>query len=71
MFKQDVSVFVFEKKIADKIHKPGRREKVAEVLRKEVSQLSRLKHPKILKVIHPLEETKYVFVANLIIYFDI
>ncbi|KAL4235552.1 hypothetical protein ACF0H5_003948 [Mactra antiquata] len=53
---KEVSVFFFEKKIADKLHKPRRREVVSEILRREVHQLSKLKHPKILTVVHPLEE---------------
>ena len=57
---QEVSIFLFEKRMADKLHKPGRREKVAEILRKEVKQMSRLKHPKILRLMHPLEECKWV-----------
>ncbi|ELU03321.1 hypothetical protein CAPTEDRAFT_29504, partial [Capitella teleta] len=52
----EVSVFLFEKKIADKLHKPKRREIVTEILRKEIKQLTRLKHPKILKVLHAIEE---------------
>jgi SCY1-like protein 2 len=52
----DVSVFVFEKRIADKLHKPRRKEIVSEMLRKDVQHLSRLKHSKILRVIHSLEE---------------
>ena len=55
---QEVAIFIFEKRIADKLHKPKRREIVTEMLRKEVKHLSRLKHPKILKVIHPVEECK-------------
>ena len=49
---------MFEKKIADKIHKPRRREIVTEILKKEVKFLTRFKHPKLLKVIHQLEECK-------------
>ncbi|GFO05051.1 scy1-like protein 2 [Plakobranchus ocellatus] len=52
----EASVFVFEKKIADKLHKPRRREVVAETLRKDVWYLEKLKHPKILTVLHGLEE---------------
>ena len=51
---------MFEKKIADKIHKPRRREIVTEILKKEVKFLTRFKHPKLLKVIHQLEECKWV-----------
>ena len=51
---------MFEKKIADKIHKPRRKEIVTEILKKEVKFLTRFKHPKLLKVIHQLEECKSV-----------
>ncbi|KAJ8306333.1 hypothetical protein KUTeg_016878 [Tegillarca granosa] len=54
----EASVFIFEKKIADKLHKPRRRETVSEILRKDVQYLQKIKHPKILTVIHPLEETR-------------
>ncbi|XP_041357595.1 SCY1-like protein 2 [Gigantopelta aegis] len=54
--KKEASVFIFDKKIADKLHKPRRRETVSEILRKEVHHLSRIKHPKILTVFHGLEE---------------
>ena len=53
---QDASVFIFEKRIADKLHKPRRRETVAEILRREVQQLQRIKHPKVLQVLHSVEE---------------
>ena len=49
-------MFFFEKKIADKLHKPRRREIVSEMLRREVSLMEKMNHPKILTVIHPLEE---------------
>ncbi|XP_012938945.1 SCY1-like protein 2, partial [Aplysia californica] len=54
--KKEACVFVFEKRIADKLHKPRRREVVAETLRKDVSYLQQLKHPKILGVLHGIEE---------------
>ncbi|WAR22869.1 SCYL2-like protein, partial [Mya arenaria] len=53
---KEVSVFFFERKIADKIHKPRRREIVSEIMRREVQHLLELKHPRILNIIHPLEE---------------
>jgi len=55
---KEASVFVFEKKIAEKLHKPRRREAVTDILRNEVSFTSRLKHSSVLRVIHPLEESK-------------
>jgi len=49
-FLQEVSIFVFEKKTAEKLHKPKRKETVAEILRGSVRQLERFRHPKILQV---------------------
>ncbi|KAK7474281.1 hypothetical protein BaRGS_00034473, partial [Batillaria attramentaria] len=53
---REASVFLFEKKIADKLHKPRRREIVADVLRKGIWHLERLKHPQILSLLHGVEE---------------
>ncbi|XP_043218587.1 SCY1-like protein 2, partial [Amphibalanus amphitrite] len=53
---KEVSIFVFEKKIAEKLHKPKRRETVTELLRAGVKQLERYRHPRILQVVHPVEE---------------
>ncbi|KAL1130482.1 hypothetical protein AAG570_011730 [Ranatra chinensis] len=54
---QEVSVFVFEKKCAEKLHKPKRKETVTELLRGSVRQLERFRHPKILQVVHSVEES--------------
>ena len=51
-------MFLFEKRVADKLHKPRRREVVTELLRREAAMLARLKHPRILRLLHPLEESK-------------
>ena len=56
--RQEASLFLFEKRIADKLHKPKRREIVTDILRRDVTNLQRLKHPKILRVLHSLEECK-------------
>ncbi|ESO87504.1 hypothetical protein LOTGIDRAFT_127669 [Lottia gigantea] len=53
---KEASVFWFEKKVADKLHKPRRRETVSEILRKDVTQLSRIRHPKIISIQHGVEE---------------
>ncbi|ODN01826.1 SCY1-like protein 2 [Orchesella cincta] len=47
---QEVSIFVFEKKTAEKLHKPKRKETITEILRSSVKQLERFRHPKILQV---------------------
>lgn len=48
---QEVSIFLFEKRSAEKLHKPKRKETVTEILRGGVRQLERFRHPKILQVI--------------------
>ncbi|CAG9821532.1 unnamed protein product [Phaedon cochleariae] len=53
---QECSVFLFEKRCAEKLHKPKRKETVTEILRSSVRQLERFRHPKILNVLHPIEE---------------
>ncbi|XP_037085326.1 SCY1-like protein 2 isoform X2 [Pollicipes pollicipes] len=53
---KEVSIFVFEKKSAEKLYKPKRREAVTELLRAGIRQLERLRHPRILQVMHPVEE---------------
>lgn len=47
---------MFEKRSAEKLHKPKRKETVTEILRSSVRQLERFRHPKILHVLHPIEE---------------
>ena len=54
---QDASVFVLEKKSLDRFNKKDR-ESILETLRKSITQLTRLRHPNILKVEHPLEESR-------------
>ncbi|XP_060082197.1 SCY1-like protein 2 [Ylistrum balloti] len=55
--KKEASVCIFEKKIADKLHKPRRRETVTEILRQGVQLLEKFKHPRLLGILHPLEES--------------
>lgn len=49
-------MFLFEKRCAEKLHKPKRKETVTELLRASVRQLERFRHPKILHVLHSIEE---------------
>ncbi|CAL8102037.1 unnamed protein product [Orchesella dallaii] len=53
---KEVSIFVFEKKTAEKLHKPKRKETITEILRSSVKQLERFRHPKILQVVYSVEE---------------
>ncbi|XP_069132809.1 SCY1-like protein 2 isoform X2 [Argopecten irradians] len=55
--KQEAAVFVFDKKSLEKY---SRRDKeiIIESLKKGVSQLTRLRHPKVLSILAPLEESR-------------
>ncbi|XP_035205202.1 SCY1-like protein 2 [Stegodyphus dumicola] len=55
--KREAAVFCFEKRCAEKLHKPKRRETITEILRFSVRQLDRFKHPKMLTLYHPIEES--------------
>uniref|UniRef100_A0A336MKF9 CSON002411 protein n=1 Tax=Culicoides sonorensis TaxID=179676 RepID=A0A336MKF9_CULSO len=52
----ECSVFLFEKRVAEKLHKPKRKETISEILRASVKQLERFRHPKILQILHTVEE---------------
>ncbi|XP_054739148.1 SCY1-like protein 2 [Anastrepha obliqua] len=55
--KQEVSVFVFEKKMLERWSKDDR-ETMLETLRRGVQQLTKIRHPHVLTVQHPLEESR-------------
>ncbi|KAI1296515.1 SCY1-like protein 2 [Halotydeus destructor] len=55
--KEEASLFLFEKRLLDKYSK-REREVIIELLKKGVAQLTRLRHPGILTVQHPLEESR-------------
>lgn len=55
--KQEASIFVFEKRQLEKYNKQDR-ELVLEVLKRGVTQLTKIRHPRILTVQHPLEESR-------------
>ncbi|XP_034487281.1 SCY1-like protein 2 [Drosophila innubila] len=55
--KQEVSVFVFEKKCLERWSKDDR-ETMLETLRRGVQQLTKIRHPHVLTVQHPLEESR-------------
>ncbi len=50
-------MFFFDKRIAEKLHKPKRKETIAEILRFSVRQLDRFRHPKMLTLLHSVEES--------------
>lgn len=52
-----MSIFFYDKRIADKLHKPKRKETIAEILRFSVRQLDRFRHPRILAILHSVEES--------------
>lgn len=56
--KQLYSVFVFDKTQLDCLQNKSERERVLEHLKKGVTQLTRLRHPSVLIVHHPIEESR-------------
>ncbi|ELK10343.1 SCY1-like protein 2 [Pteropus alecto] len=55
--KQEVAVFVFDKKLMDKYQK-FEKDQIIDSLKRGVQQLTRLRHPRLLTVQHPLEESR-------------
>ncbi|CAF0763821.1 unnamed protein product [Didymodactylos carnosus] len=55
--KQEAAVFVFEKRVLDKYPKKDR-DLIIETMKKGVQQLAKIKHPRILSLQHPLEESR-------------
>ncbi|XP_034259272.1 SCY1-like protein 2 isoform X1 [Pantherophis guttatus] len=55
--KQEVAVFVFDKKLMDKYQK-FEKDQIIDCLKRGVQQLTRLRHPRLLTVQHPLEESR-------------
>lgn len=47
--RKEVSIFFFDKRSVDKLHKPKRKEAVTEILRNGARQMERVSHPKILQ----------------------
>ncbi|XP_061662993.1 SCY1-like protein 2 [Syngnathoides biaculeatus] len=55
--KQEVAVFVFDKKMIEKYQKFDK-DQIVDSLKRGVQQLTRLRHPRLLTVQHPLEESR-------------
>lgn len=56
--KQEAAVFVFEKKQLEKLGSKDDREQILEIMKKAVVQLTKIRHPHILTMQHPLEESR-------------
>ncbi|XP_012265187.2 SCY1-like protein 2 [Athalia rosae] len=56
--KQDAAIFVFEKRQLDRWSGKLEREAVLDSLRRGVTQITKLRHPQVLIVQHPLEESR-------------
>ncbi|KAI4489498.1 hypothetical protein M0802_011033 [Mischocyttarus mexicanus] len=56
--KQAAAIFVFEKRILERWSSKTDRELVLETLKRGIMQLTKLRHPQILTVQHPLEESR-------------
>lgn len=56
--KQKAAIFVFEKRLLDHWQDKAMKETILDILKKGVVQLTKLRHPQILTVQHPLEESR-------------
>ena len=62
-------MFVFDKKSIDK-HSRDDKKMIIASLRRGIQQLTKLRHPKILSVVHPVEENRYliyVYINELVV----
>ncbi|KAJ8737244.1 hypothetical protein PYW07_000515 [Mythimna separata] len=53
---KECSVFVFDKRIAEKLYKPKRKETMLDSIRICIMAMEKQRHPKMLQIIHALEE---------------
>ncbi|CAH2034539.1 unnamed protein product, partial [Iphiclides podalirius] len=58
---KECSVFIFDKRASEKLFKPKRRECMLRRIRSCVDQLEKLRHPRMLQIIHALEEGTNTF----------
>jgi hypothetical protein len=63
---QEASVYLFEKKSVERYSR-GDRDAIVDLLRSGVQQLTKLRHPKILAIIQPLEESRCIFLKPLLL----
>jgi len=59
LWHQSASVFVFDKRFSGKMLRPKKKDAVMEMLRADVSGLMRFRSPRMLRVLHPVEECRY------------
>ena len=55
---QEVSVFVFDKRSVEKLHKPKRKEAMTELLKVGLGNLQCYRQPRLLTVLHGPEESQ-------------
>ena len=55
--KQEASIFILEKRLLDKFPRENK-DVILESLKSGVTQLTKLRHPQILTVQHPMEESR-------------
>ena len=60
---QAVSLFVFDKSVLEKLPRE-QRESVLVMLRQEVRHLTKLRHPRVLSILRPEQETKRAIVVE-------
>ena len=52
------SVFVFERRLVDRVNRTKDKETVTDIFRSDVNRLLRVRHPRMLSVLHPVEESR-------------
>ncbi|CAF4751812.1 unnamed protein product [Pieris macdunnoughi] len=58
-YLQECSVFMFDKRVVDKLYRPKRKELMLDCIKNCISELHTLAHPKMLQILHPIEESTY------------
>ncbi|XP_022121507.2 SCY1-like protein 2 [Pieris rapae] len=55
----ECSVFMFDKRVVDKLYRPKRKQLMLDCIKNCVTELHTLAHPKMLEILHPLEESTH------------
>lgn len=56
---QECSIFYFDKRIAEKLYRPKRKDSMVERIKYSINFLTKIRCPKMLQIIHALEEANH------------
>ncbi|CAG4955335.1 unnamed protein product [Colias eurytheme] len=57
--RTDCTVFMFDKRVVDKLYRPKRKDLMLDRLRACIGELDKMRHPRMLQILHPVEESTY------------